>query len=69
MDWLSILTVLASGLCEDFSCLKTSPWVPPPEPPAIVQPVEEKTIQATPETKCTEVWEPETGLSCAKHTE
>ena len=64
MDWLSILTIFVQELCSD-PCIKL-PETVPPEPPAIVQPVEEKVIQAQPASKCVEVWKPETGLACEK---
>ena len=66
MDWITPLLMTLWEVCaQPHPCLKL-PEVAPPEPPAIVQPVEEKTIQALPETKCVEVWKPEAGLICEK---
>ena len=66
MDWLTPLLIFIQGACAaPDPCLKL-PEVAPPEPPAIVQPVEEKVIQAQPASKCVEVWKPETGLACEK---
>ena len=40
MDWLNLITIFVQGLCSD-PCLKL-PEVAPPEPPAIVQTVQEE---------------------------